>query len=220
MVSLDDAQAKLFLRTVQSRPNIFAHHVKKLCMDFTVESDTAKEILRLCSDIDDLAIWAEYQVSPHSEDSYRQLLSSFRLRRLSTELQQFESLFDQSNRWTTTLTHLDIYWYYDDLLIISNLEKLSMLTHLALRLSHNKPSTTFLQDIFPRCRNLKIMVITSLLWTEGVWQAEPRIVTIKETGNAATHWESRASNNKTSIWRRAEDLIRLKSIQVTIKEII
>lgn len=216
IVSLGSNDTHLFLRTMNALPaEFFALHVKKLCLSVSVSARNAAKILNVCKGVIDLAFWVDYLgVQNFRAETVTSLISSLPLRRLSIELQHFLSLFPDPNThhaWDNSITHLDlIFWTRQTAPVIPPLAKLSQLTHLALRLSHNQPTEDSLRAILSACRSLKVLVIFDDPETseETAWSADPRVVYMPYPQNIVGEWEAQARDDLNNGWSRAEELVR------------
>ncbi|KIM47127.1 hypothetical protein M413DRAFT_23391 [Hebeloma cylindrosporum] len=214
MVALGANDTKLFMRTVDSiPPEFFAVHVKKLCLSVSVGARNAKRILSTCTGVTDLAFWVNY-LETYPRHSIVPLISPLPLRRLSIEMKHFLSLFtgpEPDHGWCETLTHLDIiFWTHELSPAIPHLEKLSSLTHLALRLRHSQAQEASLLAIVSARRSLKVLVIfdESDNPEDITWPADPRIVYLPYPSNVVREWEAQAEQGLDCSWSRAEDLVR------------
>jgi hypothetical protein len=214
MVTLGDSDTTLFLRTVDSLPpEFFAVHVKKLCLSVSVGASNAARLLRICTGVTDVAFWVDY-LGTFSRQSFAPLMAPLHLRRLSIELKHFLSLFRGSHSghgWCETLTHLDIiFWRHEMPPAIPHLEKLSSLTHLALRPGHRQSRDASLLAIVAACKRLKVLVIfvESDNSEYTIWPADPRVVYMPYPTNVVREWEARAKRDSSCSWSRAEDLVQ------------
>lgn len=213
MVTLGNTDTELFVRTMESMPPDFiAINVKRLCLSVSVGGDSAAHILRSCTGIVDLAFWLDY-LQAFPEHSLSPLISSLPLRRLSIELSHYRTLFRESAAWCETLTHLDIiFWSRETSPVIPYLDKLPSLSHLLLRLRHNRTKKGSLLEILSACKALKILVIyddESDRTEDAVLTAvDPRVVKIRYPANVVRDWESRAKLDWNCTWSRAEELVR------------
>ncbi|KAF8903934.1 hypothetical protein CPB84DRAFT_1845603 [Gymnopilus junonius] len=216
IVALGSNDTHLFLRTINSLPaEFFTIHVKKLCLSVSVSARNAVKVLSICKGVTDLAFWVDYLgVQGFRTGTITSLISSLPLRRLSIELEHFLSLFPDPNIhhvWDDSITHLDlIFWTRQTAPVIPPLAKLSNLTHLALRLSHNQPTEASLRAILSGCRRLKVLVIFDDPETcdETAWSADPRVVYMPYPQNIVGEWEAQARDDLLNGWSRAEDLVR------------
>ena len=212
MVTLGSTDTELFVRTMKSMPpNFIAFSVKRLCLSVSVGGDNATHILRSCTGVVDLAFWLDYlQFFP--EHSLSPLISPLPLRRLSIELSHYRTLFRESAAWCKTLTHLDIiFWSRETSPVIPYLDKLPSLSHLLLRLRHNRAKKGSLLAILSACKALEILVIydESDRTEDAVLLAvDPRVVKLCYPVNVVRDWESRAKLDWNCTWSRAEELVR------------
>ena len=213
MVTLGNTDTELFVRTMESMPPDFiAINVKRLCLSVSVGGDSAAHILRSCTGVVDLAFWLDY-LQAFPEHSLSPLISSLPLRRLSIELSHYRTLFRESAAWCETLTHLDIiFWSRETSPVIPYLDKLPSLSHLLLRLRHNRTKKGSLLEILSACKALKILVIyddESDRTEDAVLTAvDPRVVKIRYPANVVRDWESRVKLDWNCTWSRAEELVR------------
>ena len=212
MVTLGNTDTELFVRTMVSMPPDFISvNVKRLCLSVSVGGENATHILRSCTGVVDLAFWLDY-LQTFPEQSLSALISPLPLRRLSIELSHFRTLFRESAAWCETLTHLDIiFWSRETSPVIPYLDKLPSLSHLLLRLRHNRAKKGSLLAILSACKALKILVIydDSDRTEDAVLVAvDPRVVKIHYPANVVRDWESRAKLDWNCTWSRAEELVR------------
>jgi hypothetical protein len=213
MVTLGNADTELFVRTMESMPPDFiANNVKRLCLSVSVGGDSGANILRSCTGIVDLAFWLDY-LQAFPEHSLSPLISPLPLRRLSIELSHYRTLFSESAAWCETLTHLDIiFWSRETSPVIPYLDRLPSLSHLLLRLQHNRAKKGSLLAILSACKALKILVIYDELdrtdSEDAVLAVDPRVVKIHYPANVVRDWESRAKLDWNCTWSRAEELVR------------
>ena len=213
MVTLSSTDTKLFVRSMESMPPDFiASNVKRLYLSVSVRGDSAAHILRACTGVVDLAFWVDYLQS-FPEHSLSALISSLPLRRLSIELSHYRSLFSRLPAWCETLTHLDIiFWSWETSPTIPYLDKLPSLSHLLLRLRHNRAKKDSLLAILSACKALKILVIydESDAMDGAVLAVDPRIVRLRYPANhgIVRDWESRAKLDWNCSWSMAEELVR------------
>lgn len=219
MVTLGANDSKLFLRTMDSMsPEFFAVHVKKLCLSVAVGAKNAKRILSICTGVTDIAFWVDY-LGTYPMHSLAPLISPLPLHRLSIELKHFLSLFtdpEPNHGWCETLTHLDIiFWTHELSPAVPHLEKLSSLTHLALRLRHSQAQETSLLAIVSARKSLKVLVIfdESDNPEDITWPADPRVVYLPYPSNVVPEWEAQAKQNPNCSWSRAEDLVRKRTAE-------
>ncbi|KAF9528621.1 hypothetical protein CPB83DRAFT_304861 [Crepidotus variabilis] len=219
IVTLGSSDTDLFLRTVQSRPDadtFFTNHVKRLCLSVSVTPRNAEHILSACNGVNDLAFWVDYLTTSPNR-SIGPLLSSLPLNRLSVEVRHFGSIFrdpDIRYTWFDTLTHLDIiFWHHELSPSIPHIEKLSSLTHLAMRLRHNQASENSLMAILSAARKLKILIIydESDSAEEAIWATDSRVVFLPYPFEVVHDWESQAMDEESCSWKRAEELVRRKA---------
>ncbi|PPQ65347.1 hypothetical protein CVT26_000062 [Gymnopilus dilepis] len=221
IVSLGSNDTHLFLRTINSLPaEFFAFHVKKLCLSVSVSARNAAKIVSVCKGVTDLAFWVDYLgVQGFRAEAITSSISALPLRRLSIEFKHFLSLFPDPNTrhvWDDSLTHLDlIFWTHETAPVIPPLPKLSILTHLALRLSHNQPSDDSLHAILSACRSLRVLVIFDDPETseETAWSADPRVVFMPYPQNIVGEWEAQARDDDNNVWTRAEELVRMHTAE-------
>jgi hypothetical protein len=213
MVTLGNTDTELFVRTMESMPPDFiANNVKRLCLSVSVGGDSAAHILRSCTSVVDLAFWLDY-LQAFPEHSLLPLISPLPLRSLSIELSHYRTLFSESAAWCETLTHLDIiFWSRETSPVIPYLDRLPSLSHLLLRLRHNRVKKSSLHAILSACKALKILVIydESNRTEDAVLAAnvDPRVVKIRYPANVVRDWESRAKLDWNCTWSRAEELVR------------
>ena len=212
MVALGSSDTALFLRTTQSMPQkFFADNVKKLCLSVSVDTSHAERILTLCTGISDLAFWVDCIDTPGNH-AIMSLISRLRLCRLSMEQSHFISLFsDPTTRhaWCDSLTHLDIiFWHYEISPVVPHLDYLPSLTHLSLRLGHNKARPGSLLDILSSCKKLEFMIIYDEESEEGTRVVDKRVVYMPYPSSVVQAWEAQARRDTTSSWFSAEDAIR------------
>lgn len=214
MVTLGNTDTELFVRTMESMPPDFiAINVKRLCLSVSVGGDSAAHILRSCNGVVDLAFWLDY-LQAFPEHSLSPLISPLPLRRLSIELSHYRILFRESATWCETLTHLDIiFWSRETSPVIPYLDKLPSLSHLLLRLRHNRTKRGSLLEILSACKALKVLVIydDESDRTEDaavLASVDPRVVKIRYPANVVRDWESRAKLDWNCTWSRAEELVR------------
>jgi hypothetical protein len=214
MVTLGNTDTELFVRKMESMPpNFIAINVKRLCLSVSVGGDSAAHILRSCTGVVDLAFWLDY-LQAFPEHSLSPLISLLPLRRLSIELSHYRTLSRESAAWFETLTHLDIiFWSWETSPVIPYLDKLPSLSHLLLRLRHNRAKKGSLVAILSACKALKILVIycdgESDRTEDAVLAAvDPRVVKIRYPANVVRDWESRAKLDWNCTWSRAEELVR------------
>ena len=211
MVTLGNTDTELFVRTMESMPlDFIAFNVKRLCLSVSVGGDNATHILRSCTGVVDLAFWLDY-LQTFPEHSLSPLISPLPLRRLSIELSHYRALFRESTAWCETLTHLDIiFWSWETSPVIPYLDKLPSLSHLLLRLRHNRANKGSLLAILSACKALKILVIydESDRTEDAVLAVDPRVVRIRYPANVVRDWESRAKLDWNCTWSRAEELVR------------
>ena len=213
MVTLGNTDTELFVRTMESMPPEFiANNVKRLCLSVSVGGDSAAHILRSCTGVVDLAFWLDY-LQAFPEHSLSPLISLLPLRRLSIELSHYRTLFSESAAWCETLTHLDIiFWSREASPVVPYLDRLPSLSHLLLRLRHNRAKKGSLLAILSACKALKILVIydesdrpEDAVLAAGV---DPRVVKIRYPASVVRDWESRAKLDWNCTWSRAEELVR------------
>jgi len=219
MVTLGANDTNLFLRTMDSiPPEFFSVHVTKLCLSVSVSAKNAKRILSTCTGVIDLAFWVDY-LGTYPRHSIVPLISPLLLRRLSIELKHFLSLFtdaEPDHGWCETLTHLDIiFWTHELSPAIPHLEKLSSLTHLALRLRHGQAQEASLLAIVSARKSLKVLVIydESDDPEDITWPADPRVVYLPYPSNVVREWETQAKRSPDCSWSRAEDLVRKRTAE-------
>jgi len=196
-------------------PDFIAVNVKRLCLSVSVGGDSAARILRSCTGVVDLAFWLDY-LQAFPEHSLSALISPLPLRCLSIEQSHYRTLFRESAAWCETLTHLDIiFWSRETSPVIPYLDKLPSLSHLLLRLRHNRAKNGSLLAILSACKALKILIIYDESdWTEdAVLAVDPRVVKIHYPANVVRDWESRAKLDWNCTWSRAEELVRKKNMQ-------
>lgn len=215
MVTLGSSDTALFLRTTHSMPQkFFADNVKKLCLSVSVDASHAERILTLCTGISDLAFWVDCIDTP-GHHAIMSLISRLRLCRLSIEQTHFISLFsDPTSRhaWCDSLTHLDIiFWHHELSPVVPYLDHLHSLTHLSLRLRHNRARAESLLDILSSCKKLEFMIIYDELpesAEEGIKVVDKRVVYMPYPSNVVQAWEAQARQDVTSSWFSAEEAIR------------
>jgi hypothetical protein len=211
MVTLGNTDTELFVRTMESMsPDFIAINVKRLCLSVSVGEDNAAHILSSCTGVVDLAFWLDY-LGTFQEQSLSALISPLPLRRLSIELSHYRTLFHESAAWCETLTHLDIiFWSRETSPVIPHLDKLPSLSHLLLRLRHNRAKKGSLLAILSACKALKILVIydESDRTEDAVLAVDPRVVKIRYPANVVRDWEIRAKLDWNCTWSRAEELVR------------
>ncbi|KDR80355.1 hypothetical protein GALMADRAFT_62319 [Galerina marginata CBS 339.88] len=213
MVTLGSDDTDLFLKTMNSiSSEFFGIYVKKLCLSVSVSARNAARILTVCTGVIDLAFWVDY-LGMFPNRSILPLISPLPLSRLSMEYNHFLSLFPEPETrhpWCDTLTHLDIiFWTHETAPAVPHLDKLSQLTHLALRLRHSQPDEESLLAIVSACRRLKVLVIFDDTETEETaWPADPRVIYMPYPQNIVGEWEAQAKWELDNIWSRAEDLVR------------
>ncbi|KAF8815113.1 hypothetical protein BYT27DRAFT_7249476 [Phlegmacium glaucopus] len=211
MVTLGNTDTELFLRTMESMPpNFVAINVKRLCLSVSVGGGDAARILRACTGVVDLAFWVDY-LQGFPEHSLLPLISPLPLRRLSIELAHYRSLFREPPAWCETLTHLDvIFWSRVTSPVVPYLDQLPSLSHLLLRLRHNRAKKDSLLTILSACKALKILVIydESDRTEDAVLAVDPRVVKIRYPANVVHDWEARAKLDLNGTWSRAEELVQ------------
>lgn len=211
MVTLGNTDTALFLRTMDSMPpNFVAINVKRLCLSVSVGGDNAARILRACTGVVDLAFWVDY-LQAFPEHTLFPLISLLPLRRLSIELAHYRSLFREPAAWCKTLTHLDIiFWSRETSPVVPYLDRLPSLSHLLLRLRHNRAKKNSLLTILSACKALKILVIydESDSTEDAVLPVDPRVVKIHYPANVVGDWEACAKLDLNCTWSRAEELVR------------
>ena len=219
MVTLGANDTKLFLRTMDTLPpEFFAVHVKKLCLSVSVSAKNGQRILSICTGVTDIAFWLDY-LGTYPRHSIAPLMTSLPLRRLSIELKHFLSLFtgpESNHGWCDTLTHLDIiFWTHELSPAIPHLEKLSSLTHLALRLRHSQAQEASLLAILSARKSLKVLVIFDESDNPGdtTWPGDPRVVYLPYPSNVVREWEAQAKQSPNCSWSRAEDLVQKRTAE-------
>ena len=222
MVTLGNTDTELFVRSMESLPPDFiAMNVKRLCLSVSVGGDSAAHILRACTGVVDLAFWLDYLQS-FPKHSLSALISPLPLRRLSIELSHYRALLSGSPAWCETLTHLDIiFWTRETSPIIPYLDKLPSLSHLLLRLRHNRAKKGSLLAILSACKALKILVIydESDRTDDAVLAVDPRVVRIRyPTNGVVRDWERRAKLDWNCTWSMAEELVRKKKHAVAQRQ--
>jgi hypothetical protein len=196
MVTLGNTDTELFVRTMESMPPDFI----------------AINVKRLCTGVVDLAFWLDY-LQAFPEHSLSPLISPLPLLRLSIEISHYRTLLRESAacQWCETLTHLDIiFWFRETSPVIPYLDKLPSLSHLLLRLRHNRAEKGSLLAILSACKALKILVIydESDRTEDAVLAVDPRVVKICYPAIVIRDWESRAKLDWNCTWSRAEELVR------------
>lgn len=191
-------------------PDFVAINVKRLCLSISVGGNNAARILRACTGVVDLAFWVDY-LQGFPEHPLLPLIFPLPLRRLSIELSHYRSLFSEPAAWCDTLTHLDlIFWSRETSPVVPYLDQLPSLSHLLLRLGHNRAKKHSLLTILSACKGLKILVIydESDRTEDAVLAVDPRVVKIRYPVNVVRDWETRAKLDLNCTWSRAEELVQ------------
>ena len=209
-----EGQARHFITCLRLRksPHSFAHAaVKSLCIYGRILVTSTLEILQYCSGVTSLAIW----ISPISAMPVlmREHVNALPLRKLSFSM---TSMFSTSPSFTildiaSVITHLKIL----DPWVLSTgtveIEALTQLTHLSLRLDFDLSHPENLQKILYHCTSLEVLILHSPKSQNNVnaWLKVHDICdirTIWTTGSSWWDWFPQNSNHR-NIWDCGEDVV-------------
>ncbi|KAF5386456.1 hypothetical protein D9757_005926 [Collybiopsis confluens] len=209
MVTLGRGDVALFLRTMAMFPaDFFVRYVKRLCLTVSVRPHDARTILQTCTGVSNLACWVDFMgISPASP--FRHLFYPLPLRRLSIEVGHFRQLGFSECVWTGSLTCLDIVFWDQGPLVLSELRFLPSLARLSLYLSQSDVDEPSLLSILSATPTLQILVLVveedDLDRFEHTTRIDPRIVCMPHPPTVPD-WEA-PHRGLPDLWSHAEEIV-------------
>ncbi|KAJ3727377.1 hypothetical protein DFJ43DRAFT_1001719 [Lentinula guzmanii] len=208
MVTLGSRDVALFLRTMEMLPpEFFAQSVKRLCLTVSVKPNDAQRILQTCTGVTSLACWVDF-LGWIPSVPFQNLLYPLSLRRLSIEVAHFQTLSFLECAWIHSLTCLDLVFWKEDSLLISELRFLPALTHLALMLQHRNIEESALAYILSIAPSLQVLCLVTneddLERVEHTKRVDPRIVCLPHP-ERVLDWEA-PYRGCPDMWSHAEEI--------------
>ncbi|KAJ3742605.1 hypothetical protein DFH05DRAFT_226590 [Lentinula detonsa] len=208
MVTLGSRDVALFLRTMEMLPpEFFAQSVKRLCLTVSVKPNDAQKILQTCTGVTSLACWVDF-LGWIPSVPFQKLLYPLSLRRLSIEVAHFQTLSFLECAWIHSLTCLDLVFWKEDSLLISELRFLPALTHLALMLQHRDIEESALAYILSIAPSLQVLCLVTneddLERVEHTKRVDPRIVCLPHP-ERVLDWEA-PYRGCPDMWSHAEEI--------------
>ncbi|KAJ4489873.1 hypothetical protein J3R30DRAFT_3276980 [Lentinula aciculospora] len=210
MVTLGAGDIALFLRTMEMFPvDFFAQSVKRLCLTVSVKPIDARRILQACTGISSLACWVDF-IGWTPSIPFRALLHPLPLRRLSIEVAHFKKLSLPECAWIHSLTCLDLIFWREDSLLISELRFLPALTHLALKfLQHPNIEDSALVYILSVAPALQALCLVTdeddLEMFEHTKLVDLRVVCVPHP-ESVIDWEA-SYRGRLNMWSQVEGII-------------
>ncbi|KAF8149383.1 hypothetical protein B0H34DRAFT_184801 [Crassisporium funariophilum] len=192
----------------------YAHHAKHVLLQ-DMEGQDAAEILSLCTNVEDLALWVLSDIG----DQLPSVISSLPMKRLSIDVQalltpspspltQSEFKFDET--LFTNLTHLDIIsgeeWPWNNW---KRLALIPRLTHLAL---NGEIRTEFMRGVLDECLALEVLVVLASvidlnLQSQIGGLQDDRLVRMDRIEDPIGHWAAGARGEE-DFWITAERVVK------------
>ncbi|KAJ6568408.1 hypothetical protein DFH09DRAFT_1313856 [Mycena vulgaris] len=207
-----------FLRTLDSRPaQFFTDNVKSLCVPGDIEPLGAKQVLKACQGVVNLAIWLPLQDAPLFP-----VVSSLRPKRLSINVYALygsKSEPDFAHPFFSNVTHLELVNWLDWATFMHIDYLFPHLTHLALDFDcYTEGTTARIREILASCRSLVLclglvsdddtMIIASD-HLAGI--GDPRLVILSES-DVLENWEASLwDGTDASVWDFGEDIVAAKT---------
>ncbi|KAE9392580.1 hypothetical protein BT96DRAFT_967386 [Gymnopus androsaceus JB14] len=197
MVTLGSGDIVLFLRTMEIfPPDFFARYT--------------------CTGVSSLACWVDF-LGSSPPVPFPQLFHQLPLRRFSIEVTHFRGIILLDCTWIDSLTCLDLVFWDEDSILLSELQYLPALTHLALFLQHTDVEDSSLAYILSVTPALQVLCIVidedDLERFEHATRVDPRIVCVPHP-ESVPDWEA-PYRGLPDIWSHAEEVVEERRIAAT-----
>ncbi|KAJ7095448.1 hypothetical protein B0H15DRAFT_946839 [Mycena belliarum] len=208
---LHESHAAKFVDLIESnlKPPGFFVAVKILCLPYSVTAEQACAILSVCTEVQLLACWVDYNDALELPP----LVGRLPLRRLSVEFRHFLKIPLVPSAWFSDLTHLDlVLWdYADDLpqMDLSALSRLPRVTHVAMQAFRTGPEHAAV--VCASCPNLRVLVMITYQDHDDTdptpdYLFDPRIVVQEGPSLITRDWEA-PYFDWPDMWSQAEDVL-------------